>query len=41
MFMAPGPDQQDGSRGDPAADVTVTVGKDFVATVELRRPPAN
>ena len=41
MFMAPGPDQQDGGRGDPPADVTVALGEDFVATVELRRPPDN
>ena len=39
--MAPVPDQQDGGRGDPAAEVTVTLGADFVATVELHRPPEN
>ena len=26
---------------DQPADVTVTVGDDFVATVELHRPPEN
>jgi 2-(1,2-epoxy-1,2-dihydrophenyl)acetyl-CoA isomerase len=39
--MAQVPDQQDGGRVDPAADVTVTRGEDFVATVELHRPPDN
>jgi enoyl-CoA hydratase/carnithine racemase len=36
--MAPVSDRQD---GDAAPDVTVTVGEDFVATVELHRPPEN
>ena len=39
--MAQVPGQQDGRRVDPAADVTVSLGEDFVATVELHRPPDN